>query len=148
MKNFILPLYYNPVLPPCSRSAWFLTGLFFGSLLVLALGEPSLFYNFFMFLYKYFNLGIDLYKSETGNMIVEVTKFLYLNYLDYCSTKKLTAKIERGENMLPPFFIWIFQDYHEATTTFFEKLEPVMFNKIYNKISGKLLNYVCISIIF
>ena len=140
----ILPLHYNPVPQPCSRSAWFLAGLCIGSLFVLALEGPSLFYNFFKFLFSLFYLGLDFYKSETGTIIVDCTKYLVLNYLDLCSTWELTEKMERGENMIPPLFTWILQDYPEIAVSIFERLDPIMTNKIYKKVSGKVLNFVCI----
>ncbi|RIA97387.1 hypothetical protein C1645_732458 [Glomus cerebriforme] len=51
VKGFhILSLHYSRFLLPCSRSAWFLAGFLFGSLLVLALELPSLFIIYFYFL--------------------------------------------------------------------------------------------------
>jgi hypothetical protein len=52
--------------------------------------------------------------------------------------------MERGDNMVPPLFIWIFQDYPEISTYLFGSLNPVKLNKLYDKISGSFLDYVCI----
>ncbi len=135
----VLPLYYNPVPQPCSRSAWFLAGLFFGSFCVLALEEPSLFYNFFKLLLTLFSLAIDFYMSKTGKAIVKLYTF-------YQFTKKLMERKKRGDNMIPPFFTWILQDYPDTTAgCFLRSLNQVRLNKKYKKISKEILKFVCVN---
>jgi hypothetical protein len=141
----ILPLYYNSGLSPCSRSAWFLTGFLFGSLLVLAFERPSLFYDFFNFLFTLFNLARNFYKSVTGQLVVICIKKLVNSYMDFCSIRDLKKKMERGDNMIPPLFIWLFQDYPETAAYYFTRINPIALNMKYDKISECLLDYVCIN---
>ncbi|GES87951.1 hypothetical protein GLOIN_2v838603 [Rhizophagus clarus] len=49
--------------------------------------------------------------------------------------------MERGDNMLPPLFIWLFQDYPETVAHCFGRLNPIVLNMKYDKISGNLLDY-------
>ena len=145
MTKHLLPLYYTyPVLAPCSRSAWFFTGFFFGALLVLALGVPSLFYILFNFLVTLFQSSLNYYKSETGEIVANYIKFLVLSYLDFHSTEELIEKMERGESMVPPLFIWIFQDYPEVAANLLRSIDPIRLNKIYDKLSEYFLDFVCI----
>ncbi|GBC22206.2 hypothetical protein GLOIN_2v838603 [Rhizophagus irregularis DAOM 181602=DAOM 197198] len=139
-QRTILPLYYNPGLSPCSRTVWFLTGFLFGSLVVLAFGRPSLFYDFFNFLFTLFYLVLDFYKSETGQQIVIYIKKLYNNYSDFCSIRNLKELMERGDHMVPSLFIWIFQEYPESAGRFFRRFDLIVLNVIYKKISDYLLD--------
>jgi hypothetical protein len=145
LKNLhVLPLYNNPVPAPCSRSARFLAGLLFVSLFVLAL-VPSLFYYFFNFLFTLFYLALDFYKSETGQVIVTCVKQLVTNYNIFRSTRGLEERMARGDSMVPPFFIWIFQDYPEVSANLLGRLDPVALNMLYDEISDNVLDFVCIN---
>ncbi|CAB4490156.1 unnamed protein product [Rhizophagus irregularis] len=139
-QRTILPLHYNPGLSPCSRTVWFLTGFLFGSLVVLAFGRPSLFYDFFNFLFTFFHLVLDFHKSETGQQIVIYIKKLYNNYSVFCSIGNLKELMERGNHMVPSLFIWIFQEYPESAGRFFRRFNLIALNVIYNKISDYLLD--------
>ncbi|RIA85848.1 hypothetical protein C1645_830167 [Glomus cerebriforme] len=105
---------------------------------MLALGLPSLFYNLFLF----FNSCYGYYKSETGQTVVYYSKHLVSLYLGFCSAEK---KMRRGGSMVPPFFIWIFQDYPEVAANFLRTLNPVILNVAYDKLSGMFLSFVCIN---
>jgi len=140
----VLPLYNNPVPAPCSRSAWFLAGLLFVSLFVLAL-VPSLSYYFFNFLFTLFYLALDSYRSETGQVIVTCVKQLVTDYNIFRSLRDLEESMGRGDNMVPPFFTWIFQDYPEVSANLLGRLDPVALNMLYDEISDNVLDFVCIN---
>ena len=146
MKN-LLPLYHVKAPTLCSRTAQFLTGLlFFCSLFVLALEVPSLLYYFFYFinfLFTFFYQARDFYRSETGQTIFKCTKLLFFIYSEISSIKDLKKQMERGDIMVPPLFIWIFQDYKEEASNFFSRINPILLNKLYDKISDDLLDSVC-----
>ena len=164
MKN-ILPLYHREDSTLCSRTARFLTGLFFFcSLLVLALEVPSLLYYFFYFINFLFILARDFYRSETGQVIFKCTKLFIFIYNEYSyirikgtkwiimkeinSIINLKKRMGRGDIMIPPLFIWIFQDYQVEASDIFGKINPIiviLLNTIYNKISNYLLDSVSIT---
>ncbi|RIA97412.1 hypothetical protein C1645_814127 [Glomus cerebriforme] len=49
--------------------------------------------------------------------------------------------MRRGGSMVPPFFIWIFQDYPEVAAYFLRTLNPVILNVAYDKLSGMFLSF-------
>ncbi|RIA87933.1 hypothetical protein C1645_263281 [Glomus cerebriforme] len=135
----MLPLYFPHLSPLRSRSAWFFSGFIFGSLFMLALGtlgRPSLFYNF----YSLFTTFYSFYKSETGKLIVNFGKQV-INYMNFFSTKDLNEKMRRGDSMVPPFFVWLFQDCPETSAHFLGILNPILLNKLYDKISEVFLEF-------
>ena len=55
-------------------------------------------------------------------------------------------KKKRGDNMIPPFFTWILQDYSDtAAGCFLRRLSPFRLNRKYKKISKKFLKIVCVN---
>ncbi|GBC00449.1 hypothetical protein RclHR1_03860014 [Rhizophagus clarus] len=61
--------------------------------------------------------------------------------MDFRSARNLKAKMEKGGNTVPPFFIWFLQDYPETAAYFLRRLNPILLNFVYDKISGYLLDY-------
>src|SRR6516162_4946716 len=102
----VLPLYNNPVPPPCSWATWLLVGFLLALTSVLAL-EPSLIFNFFHFLFTCFGLALDFYRSETGELVVSYVNQLNFVYNSYKFTRKLEERNKRRINMIPPLFMWI-----------------------------------------
>jgi hypothetical protein len=141
----VLPLYHLHSPPVHRWSTWLIFGFIFVSImLALEVMQEPVFYNFFNFNLTVLHSAVDFYKSKSGQTIVNYSKQLATSYMDFRSIRALKDRKQRGDNVVPPFFAWFFQDHPEIIAHFFERLNSVKLNRKCTKISEKILNFVCV----